>query len=120
MRYMALDEFEHEFPKREPIVAIDSIIPGGMTVDRDTAIYGIVNGDVSIRDGAQAHVSGIITGSVRVDAGGLLYLNGIVNKDVRIEGAACIAGLIRGALNGSDDACIGIDGARLSGAHASG
>ena len=92
---------------RSAIIGFES---GTVTLERDAAVSGILEGGLVIRSGVNAVVKGIIEGSVVVEPGAVLYLDGIVKGNVDVGGAACIEGIIQGSINPSSDATICLDG----------
>ena len=103
-------DFETKFPVVLPAWKIDGFESRTVTLERDAAVSGILEGGLVIRSGVNAVVNGIIGGSVVVEPGAVLYLDGIVRGNIDVSGAACIEGIIGGSINPTDDATICLDG----------
>jgi hypothetical protein len=108
MREISHEDFVAEFPAAHgPVFQGISATP--MSVDRNASLSGIL-GALTIRSGATVLLEGIANGSIMVESGAVLYVTGMVKGDLTVLGAACIDGIVAGALRTGDGATVAIDG----------
>lgn len=101
-------EFRVRFPLKEAERELGDIHQGDMHLHRDSAVTGIVYGNVVIPPNLVAEITGQVHGSVTVEAGAVAYISGVVDGTVRVFGAALITGAIGGGLRASEDAVIAV------------
>lgn len=82
------------------MVVIDSIVEGDKTIEVDTQLLGIIQGNVTVSPGVTFQLDGIVIGNVTVEKGANLVLNGVVNGNVILKEAAAITleGIVGGNL----------------------
>ena len=100
MKHLSCEEFITRFPCHEGHVGVIGW-PADLTVDRDTAITGVVNGNVVVATGAQALIAGVVKGSLLVEPDAEVYLTGTIEGDVKLDGNAWLTGRVKGSFQGS-------------------
>jgi len=121
MEQLSRAEFAIRFPLVIPGFRRGGIQDGLVLVERDTAVSGIINGDVVVRSGANALVNAIVDGSVIVEQESIVYLNGIIEKNIDVAGAVCIEGIVKGQVRCEPSAIVVLDGGIVTGGiHAAG
>ncbi len=78
--------------------SIYDVIEGNHAVNEDTNLYGVISGDVIVKQGYKFNVYGIVSGNIMLERDSSLNLYGIVSGDVIDHGAAIIK---KGILNGN-------------------
>lgn len=103
---LSSDEFEARFPRRKPAVEMRGVCERDLTIDEDTVISGVVEGDLKIPKGRQVIITGVVEGDVNIDEGAVAFIEGAIEGDVNIYGAASIKGAIDGDINYDDNAVV--------------
>jgi hypothetical protein len=105
MKYVSREEFEEHYPRRGQQTNTLTAIPiGDLSLETDTRVKGIVEGDVQVAPGVQAEIVGIIKGSLNLEPQSTLYFTGVVEGNARIEGNAMIIGVVNGQMSGGAEA----------------
>ena len=106
MKYVTKEEFEERYPRKDEGAEITTIYPGNLTVDRNMVIAGIVKGDVAVKSGVQAIVTGVVKGDLLAEIDSVIFLSGAVEGNMKLNGSAFVTGLVKGQVNGTEDACL--------------
>jgi|SRR5215204_5243172 len=69
------------------MIDLDGHIEGPITVTRDTALWGIVTGDVTVKADVRVQLYGKVRGNLIVERGGVAVLHGAVSGAVINHGA---------------------------------
>lgn len=96
MKYVSREQFDREVPPEPAELNVSGEHHGDLTVERNTGIKGIVEGDVHVRSGSQAHITGITRGRLVIEPKAAAFLIGVVEGDVRIDGDARSSGSCTG------------------------
>lgn len=99
MKHLSYEEFMTRFPCHEGHVGLIGW-PADLTVDRDTAITGVVNGNVVVATGTQALITGVVKGNLLVEPDAEVYLTGTIEGDVTLDGNAWLTGWVKGSFQG--------------------
>ncbi|MCR6727679.1 hypothetical protein [Agrobacterium fabrum] len=67
---------------------------GDLTIQEDTSLHGIINGDVTVPYGQYFSLHGIVNGDIIVEKGGKAKVHGIVNGSVRNRSTVWIYGRV--------------------------
>jgi hypothetical protein len=103
-------EFSSRFPLKGAERELTDIHYGDLQLDRNSAITGIVHGNVVVPANLSAEIMGRVHGSVTIESQGVAYISGVVDGAVRVDGAALITGTVEGALKASENAVIAVTG----------
>ena len=103
-------EFTSRFPLKAAEFELTDIHHGDLQLDRDSAISGIVRGDLRLPGGVSADITGRVEGSISIEPGAVAYISGTVDGSVRVDGASLITGVVGGDLKTSHDAIIAVTG----------
>jgi cytoskeletal protein CcmA (bactofilin family) len=106
LKYLTKEEFEKRYPRKDEGPEITTIYPGNLIVDQNMVISGIVNGDVLVKSAVQAVVTGVVKGNLLAEGDSVVFLSGAVEGNFKLDGSAFVTGLVKGQVNGSEDACL--------------
>ena len=104
MLYLSREEFEERHPRKTSQSDISTVVPGDLTIDKDTLLKGIIEGDVRVSSGVQASIIGVIKGSLDIQPEGTVYFTGVVEGDARVDGNVLLIGVVQGQVHGGDQA----------------
>lgn len=71
---------------------------GSIELDQDCAIYGQINGDVTVAGGYHLYLYGQINGILRIADDGIAQVYGQVNGDTHNDGRLVVTGVLTGKL----------------------
>lgn len=103
-------EFISRFPLKRAAFELTDIHHGDLQLDRDSAITGILHGNLRVPAGVLADITGRVHGSITIEPGGLAYISGTVDGSVRVDGAALITGTVNGDFKTSGDSIVAVTG----------
>src|SRR5215210_5004171 len=69
------------------MIDLDGHIEGPVTIPRDTALWGIVTGDVTVKADVRLQLHGKVRGNLIVERGGVALVHGFVGGAVINHGA---------------------------------
>jgi cytoskeletal protein CcmA (bactofilin family) len=75
---------------------LKGVISQSMTLQRSTAIHGIVNGNLFVEPSVMLNVIGIVNGDIKIATGARVEINGMLNGNINNEGTCSIYGTVKG------------------------
>jgi cytoskeletal protein CcmA (bactofilin family) len=77
---------------------IHNKIVGDLVVTSNTIIHGLIDGNVSVKDGASLILHGLIDGDLTIETGSICEVHGRIEKNIVNKGKCTIYGIVEGSI----------------------